>query len=249
MSAPTVPEREGAAVGTVDGMATAAIEWPTFLLILATYAGWLASTLAYRRWPLVLVAPVTAVVIALHSSLQHEIVHGHPTRWRRINRLLAIVPFTPWLPFARYEESHLAHHRDARLTDPYDDPESYYWTRADYARLGGIGRSLVRVQETLAGRVTVGPFWVTGRFLLAELRALWAGQPGVRAVWAEHLLWCVPLAVWLRSVCGMPLWIYVLTMAIPGTSLTLTRSFAEHRARPAMPVSYTHLTLPTKRIV
>src|SRR5258708_25294957 len=38
--------------------------------------------------------------------------------------------------------------------------------------------------------------------------------------------------VWVKIVCGIPLWIYVLTMAIPGTSLTLVRSFAEHRARP-----------------
>jgi len=54
---------------------------PTVLLVLAAYGAWLAITFAYGRWPLAILAPVTAVLITLHSSLQHEIVHGHPTRW------------------------------------------------------------------------------------------------------------------------------------------------------------------------
>src|SRR5436309_3553628 len=68
--------------------------------------------------------------------------------------------------------------------------------------------------------------------LRAEARALNRNADGVRAVWLEHLLWCIPVIVWVKIVCGMPLSIYVLAMAIPGTSLTLIRSFAEHRARP-----------------
>src|SRR5256886_4053009 len=90
----------------------------------------------------------------------------------------------------------------------------------------------VQLQQTLAGRVTVGAFWAIGRFLRAEARALNRNADGVRAVWLEHLLWCIPVIVWVKIVCGMPLSIYVLAMAIPGTSLTLIRSFAEHRARP-----------------
>ena len=68
------------------------------------------------------------VLLTLHSSLQHEIAHGHPTRWPRFNRLLAIVPLSLWLPYARYQQMHLAHHHDDRLTDPIDDPESFYLT-------------------------------------------------------------------------------------------------------------------------
>lgn len=209
-----------------------AIEIPTLLLILATYGGWLAITYAYHYWPLIVVAPVAAVLITLQGSLQHEIVHGHPTRWRSLNRLFAIVPVSLWLPFERYRESHLKHHHDERLTDPIDDPESYYWTSQDWARLPAAGRVIVRIQQTLAGRVTVGAFWAIARFLHAEWRAVIDKQPGVRRVWLEHLLWCVPVLAWVRLVCGIPVWIYVFTMAIPGTSITLIRSFAEHRARP-----------------
>jgi len=70
--------------------------------------------------PVLLTAQLTAVLITLHSSLQHEIVHGHPTRWRGVNRLLAIVPLSLWLPYERYRQTHQQHHIDQRLTDPLD---------------------------------------------------------------------------------------------------------------------------------
>lgn len=208
-----------------------AVEVPTLLLIGAVYAAWLAVTYQYSHWPLWIVAPLGALLVTWHGSLQHEVVHGHPTRWQGLNRLFAIVPLSLWLPYDRYRESHTAHHIDARITDPLDDPESYYWTPEDWGRLTAPAQFIVRVQQTLAGRVTVGAFWAIGRFLHAEWRALLRGAPGVRSAWAEHLLWCVLVIAWIKLVCGMPLWIYALTIAIPGTSITLIRSFAEHRAR------------------
>jgi fatty acid desaturase len=217
--------------GATAAARRSAVEVPTLLLALATYAAWLAVTFAYRFWPLIIVAPLGAMLVTLQGSLQHEVVHGHPTRWNRFNRLLAIVPLSLYLPYERYRRSHLAHHIDQRLTDPLDDPESFYWTREDWARLRPLSRVIVRIQQTLAGRVTIGAFWSIGRFLHAECRALIANRPGVRGVWLEHLLWCIPVVAWVTVVCGMPLWLYLLTMAVPGTSLTLIRSFAEHRAR------------------
>ena len=44
-----------------------------------------------------------------------------------------MVPLTLWLPYERYRHTHHVHHIDARLTDPLDDPESFYW------RAGGLG--------------------------------------------------------------------------------------------------------------
>jgi fatty acid desaturase len=210
----------------------AAVEVPTLVLIFIAYGGWLAMTLAYAHLPLVITAPVLAALITLHSSLQHEIVHGHPTRWLGINRLLAIVPLSLWLPYERYRRSHRQHHIDPRLTDPLDDPESFYVTHELWRRSGAPTRWLLAAQQTLAGRVLVGPFWRIGVFLRAEVRALRANQPEVRAIWAEHLVWCVPVLVWLKLVCGIPLWIYFLTMVIPANAILLIRSFAEHRARP-----------------
>ena len=212
-----------------------AIEIPTVALLAFVYGGWLAITFAYSHLALIVAAPLTALFITLHSSLQHEMTHGHPTRWRNINRLLAMPPLSLWVPFDRYMQTHHAHHIDARLTDPVDDPETYYWTAEQLARLSPITRSILRIEQTLAGRLVVGAFWRIWLFLHGEARALWRGEPGLRRTWAEHLLWCIPVVVWLKVVCGIPLWIYFLTMVVPSNSIQLIRSFAEHRAHPDVP--------------
>src|SRR5579862_5408041 len=212
----------------------ARVEIPTLLLTVATYLAWLAITFLYARWPLSVVAPLTAALLTLHGSVQHEIVHGHPTVSRPFNRLLAIVPLALWLPYDRYRALHHRHHIDARLTDPLDDPETFYWRRADLAHFQTLTRALLTVQQTLVGRVLLGSFWRIGMFWHAECRAVQANEPGVRAAWLEHLLWCLPVILWLKLVCGMPLWIYMLTMVVPSYGLTLVRAFAEHRARPGV---------------
>ena len=222
----------GASVARADRCA--AIEIPTMLLIVIVYGGWLAITSVYGRWPLFIVAPITALMITLHASVQHEIVHGHPTRWRNVNRLFALMPLSLWLPYECYKHTHHLHHNDKRLTDPRDDPESYYWTPEDWVRLSPITRLLLQIQQTLAGRILIGPFWSIGRFAHLEWRALIRNEPGIRAIWVEHLLWCVPVIVWLKLVCGMPLWLYFIAMAVPAHAIQLIRSFAEHRALPEM---------------
>jgi fatty acid desaturase len=208
------------------------VEWPTVLLAVGIYGGWLAVTYAYTVLPLVVVAPLAALLVTWHGSLQHEVLHGHPTGSRAMNRLVGMVPLGLWLPFERYKQTHLLHHFDDRLTDPLDDPESFYWTAEDWARLGAVGRALVAAQTTLAGRMVIGPFWSIGRFLVSEARRVAAGAPGARRIWAEHIAWCVPVVTWVTLVCGMPLWIYSLAVVIPGTSILLVRSFAEHKAMP-----------------
>jgi fatty acid desaturase len=211
-----------------------AVEIPTLLLLIATYAGWLAVTAQYAHWPLALLAPLTALLITLHSSLQHEIVHGHPTRWKRVNRLLAIVPLGLWIPYQRYRDLHHKHHADARLTDPIDDPESYYWTAEHWEGLNPLMRVALRIEQTFAGRLLVGSWLRIGMYWRWDLRNAWRGEPGIRAVWAEHLLWCIPVLLWVKVVCGIPLWLYFLAMVIPANGIQLIRSFAEHRALPGV---------------
>jgi fatty acid desaturase len=213
---------------------TDAVELPTLLLVLVAYGGWLTITWGYGRWPLWIVAPIGMLLVTLHGSLQHEIVHGHPTSWRAINRLLAIVPLNLWLPYARYRKNHLQHHRDDRLTDPLEDPESYYWTAEDLGRQNPVMRALLRVQQTLAGRIVVGSVWSIGRFYWHEGRALRRGERRVAVVWLEHILWCVPVLIWVNVFCGMPVWIYLTAIVLPANGITLIRSFAEHRARPGV---------------
>ena len=214
-----------------QAIAVGAVEFPTLLLAIFVYGGWLGLTLAYGHWPLWVVAPAVALLLTLHSSMQHEVLHGHPTRQQWFNDLIGVVPLSLWLPYRRYRITHLIHHHDERLTDPLDDPESYYWTATGWAAQGGISRLMLRAQQTLAGRMLLGSFWRPAMWLMSEQRGIIRNDPGVRAIWLEHLVWCVPVVLWVTRVCHMPLWLYVIAMVIPGNGILLIRSFAEHRAR------------------
>lgn len=220
--------RRGSASSSATGLA--AVEWPTLALVLGTYAAWLAVTFFHASLPLFVVVPVGALVITLHSSLQHEILHGHPTPSRRLNRVLATPPLSLWLPFERYRISHLLHHRDERLTDPLDDPESRYWTDSEWTGLCRLGRWIVAAQQTLLGRLILGPVWSIGTFLADEARAVLRNEGPARRIWRAHLLHLVPVLAWLLFVAKMNLIFYIFAIVYPGTSILLIRSFAEHRA-------------------
>jgi len=219
----------------LNGRSRPSIEIPTLLLIALTYAAWLGVTFAYRDASPWLVIPLAILVVSFHGSLQHEIVHGHPTRWYWLNRLFGMPPLNLWLPYERYRALHRIHHNDERLTDPLDDPESFYWCPKDWERLSRLSKAMLRFQQTLAGRVLIGCFWRVGAFLYMECRAFLRNAPGVRRVWLEHLAWCVPVIVWVKLVCGIPLTLYLVAIVVPANGLQLIRSFAEHRARPEAP--------------
>ncbi len=207
-----------------------AVEWPTLSLTAGVFGGWAGLTYWHEAVPLALLLPAAAWIMAWHSSLQHEIVHGHPTASRAVNRALGFAPLSLWLPFARYRMLHLAHHRDERLTDPLDDPESYYWTTHDWTTLSPVARILVRAQSTLMGRMAIGPAWCIWRFLRSEMVTVRVGDTVTGRIWWRHALGCVAVLAWLWGVCGIAPWTYVLVFVYPGTALLLVRSFAEHRA-------------------
>ncbi len=209
---------------------TRSLEWPSVVLCAAVYAIFLGLTFFHTLLHPLLFAAIMAPLLALQASMQHEFIHGHPTPWRRLNRALAAVPLAVWLPFESYRMSHLVHHRDEALTDPYDDPESYYWSPAAWARLGPLGRATVRVHTTLAGRLLLGPAWNIGRYLLSECRVLWAGHAVTRRIWAWHILMVAAVLAWVVGVCGIDPLFYGLCIVYPSTSILLLRSFAEHRA-------------------
>jgi fatty acid desaturase len=206
------------------------VEWPTVFLIIAVYCAWLALTWFHDALPLWLWIPLAAVTLAFWGSLQHEIMHGHPTRSRAINTALATPPLWLWLPFERYRATHVDHHRDAHLTDPIEDPETYYWTPEDWRALGPVGRFLVELQSTLLGRLIIGPIWSVGGFLATEARVLWAGDRDRWRVWAWHVLWVSLVSAWAFVICDMPIWQYVVGFVYIGLAVTFIRSFAEHRA-------------------
>jgi fatty acid desaturase len=207
-----------------------AIEWPTLALIGVVYIGWALLTYFHASLPTLLIIVVGGPLMTLHSSLQHEIMHGHPTKWRRVNRWLATPPLSLWIPYESYRVSHLMHHRDDRLTDPLDDPESYYWMPEDWGRLDGVRRALVTIQTTLAGRVVLGPPWIVYRYWRCQIRAILRGDRVICRIWAEHAMHLLPVLAWLIFVAKLDLVAYVAMFVYPGTAILLVRSFAEHRA-------------------
>jgi fatty acid desaturase len=211
-----------------------AVEWPTLVVATAIYAGYAALTLNYHSLPWWLLLPAGGLLLAWHGSLQHEVVHGHPTRWRWLNRALVFPSLWLWMPFEVYVDTHLRHHHDESITDPLEDPESYYLSSADWARAGPLRRALLHFHNTAVGRLLIGPFVSVWRLMAAELTAFRNGDLHHWKAWLLHLLGCVLVILWVSVVCQIPLLAYLLLFVYPGISFTLLRSFAEHRARPAI---------------
>jgi fatty acid desaturase len=208
------------------------IEWPTIILTILIYGLWLGLTWFHASIPGPLLLIGGAWVIAWHGSLQHEFIHGHPTSAAALNRALGLPALALFLPFDRYRALHIAHHRNEYLTDPLEDPETYYWTATDWHRLHPAGRFIVRSSARLAGRLVIGPFWMIGRFLCHEAARARRNEPGVRAAWATHLPIVCLILLWVCGICGMNPLSYALVFILPGTALLMIRSFAEHRAAP-----------------
>jgi fatty acid desaturase len=209
------------------------IEWPTFILIAIVYGviGLLAWNHAILPWWIIL--PVGSYFAALHVSLQHEVLHGHPTGNRWLNEALVFVNPHFWMPYPRYRDVHLIHHNDANLTDPRLDPESYYMLPADWAELPGLKQTLYRINNTLAGRMMLGPAISIVQFWSSDLKAVFRGDNDRAKAWAYHGA-AVVLTLWLvAGIAGMPIWQYLLLIAYPGISLSLVRSYCEHQAAEA----------------
>jgi fatty acid desaturase len=177
-----------------------------------------------------IVAPLGAFLVCLHGSLQHEALHGHPTSSRLFNELLVFPPTGLWFPFRRYRALHLKHHDNDHLTDPEFDPESYYLDPQAWSGTPGWLKVLYSANNSMAGRFVLGPAIATARLVAGEFRLMAQGDREVILSWALHGVGVLIVCWWVTVVSGMPFWQYVLFVAYWGNSLTLMRSYAEHRA-------------------
>lgn len=205
------------------------VEWPTIALAFFIYASWLLLTWYWASIPFVLLFVAAGWTLAWHGSLQHEVLHGHPTRFRRINDLVGWFPIALWLPYALYKRAHLKHHNDDWLTDPIEDPESYYMTGDAWHRTGALGRLITTVNNTLPGRLVIGPFVSLSTFLGHEVIHMLRGDFRNARIWMVHILGCAGVLYWVLAICGMPLWIYLIAFVYSGIAFSRLRSFAEHQ--------------------
>ncbi len=206
-----------------------AVEWPTLLLIVATYAVWaLGTTLAWEAFAPLGFALATLAIVQF-SSLQHEVLHGHPFRSRRLSEAMVFPGLTVFVPYIRFRDTHLAHHHDERLTDPYDDPESNYMDPAVWARISPWLKRVLRANNSLLGRILLGPAISTIAFARSDLRAATRGDTAIRDAWLWHLPGLGMVAAWLWATPGMGAGWY-LVAAYLAYGILKIRTFLEHRA-------------------
>ena len=56
-------------------------QWPTLVVAVLVYGFWFALTLNWQAMPWYVLFVLGGLVSAWHASYQHEVIHGHPTRW------------------------------------------------------------------------------------------------------------------------------------------------------------------------
>jgi fatty acid desaturase len=207
----------------------ARVEWPTIVLLALTYAAWAAVTAFAADLGLWVAVPCLALLLAQHSSLQHEVIHGHPTRHGTLNDALVFPALGLFLPFERFRDMHLAHHYDPLLTDPHDDPESNYLDPAVWARLRRPARVVLAANNTLLGRMILGPLLGTYVLWRDDLRAIRAGDRQIARACLHHLLGIMPVAGWLAVAGTMPVWAY-LVGCWAALGILRIRTFLEHQA-------------------
>jgi fatty acid desaturase len=199
------------------------------LLALGCYGLWLVAGLfVWPAYPAVALA-LMALIVALQSSLVHEVLHGHPTRNALVNEAFAFLPVGLVWPFRRFKTLHLRHHADERLTDPLDDPESYYQALWRHEELPSAMRFLLRVNNTMVGRFVLGPWLSSIGFMIDDFRQALAGDRAIRKAWLLHGIGLAAVLPVVALWFGIPLWLYVLVPAWLGQSLIAIRTFAEHQ--------------------
>ena len=205
------------------------VEWRTVSVVAAVHAGWLAAVALHGVLPWPVTVGALGVVVAWHGSLQHETIHGHPSSSARINALLGSLPLSLRLPYPVYRRYHLLHHECAELTDPTDDAESFYVSASRWAEMTRVGRAFTLAHHTLLGRLVLGPPRQVLGVLVHQAREIRKGDRDLVRWWAGHILAVAVLVLFVVGVMGMPLWMYVLGAGYLAHSITLVRSYCEHR--------------------
>jgi fatty acid desaturase len=210
---------------------TSKINWRTLLVTGFILGGLLLWGLAFTAMPLWIAAPLGSLLLTWYGSLQHETIHGHPTRSKRLNAAIGGLPLSLWVPYPIYRQTHVQHHRHSghRLTELGHDPESFYLPPGYLAKVGPLRRLVLQANCTLAGRLILGPAIAMATFWSQEYHRT-RGDRRRRAVWHRHALGVAAVLVWMSFVCHIPLAVYVFLVVYPSVSLTNLRSFAEHRA-------------------
>lgn len=206
-----------------------AFEWPTLCLLSLTYVFWIGITISAQFLGPLLSILLLTPVITLHSSLQHETLHVLEPRSKRLGQFAVFPALGLCIPYIRFRDSHLAHHQNENLTDPYDDPECFYLVKEVWATLPSWQRAVLKFNNTLAGRLILGPLIGQIAFMQADWRLIKGGDRNVLVGWLMHIPAVTLVLWWLIAVGTMPFWAYAIACYC-GLSILKIRTYLEHRA-------------------
>ncbi|HEY1845085.1 MAG TPA: fatty acid desaturase [Buttiauxella sp.] len=204
-------------------------ELPTWGLIVVVYGGWF---LTLASWQLLGLLPATLLLVwftTWYLSLQHELIHGHPTRCAWFNHLLGVMPLAVWYPFGLYRDLHLAHHDNETLTLPGRDPETYYFSARAWQNFSVRQKQIIRWRNTFAGRLLLAPALDILQTLNSLISALRNGQRPAIRMWLVHGVLLAALSSWMAQR-GFPVWYFIVAVSYPALAITKVRSFLEHQA-------------------
>lgn len=206
------------------------VDGPTWIVAAAIYGSWFLLVWYHALLPWWIVLLTGSYITAWHFSLQHEAIHsfrGVPA-WLRF--AVVFPPLGLWFPFPLYRKSHSTHHRDEDLTVPGVDTESYYVRRSEWEKMGAIERGLLVFNQTLPGRLLIGPLLRLRTLVIREVGRVCKGDRSHLPHWTVHVIGVGVLFWFISGICHFPWWQYLLLVAYPGMSLGLLRAFTEHRA-------------------
>jgi fatty acid desaturase len=202
---------------------------PTLLVAVAIYASWVLLLWFHQSIPWYVMAPVAGYIVQWHFSLQHEAIHSFRGLPKWLRTAIVWPPIGGWFPFELYRRSHSQHHRNTHLTFPGEDTETYYHEEEDWEDYGPLWHWLYTVNQTLLGRVLLGPFLRTPRLYANEIRKIARKDYSNVWIWIRHFIGVGLIFVLVSQVFGMPIWQYLIEFIYTGMMFGMVRTFIEHR--------------------
>lgn len=205
---------------------THSIEWLTLAVFFIVYVGWLALLIGHEYVNTIILIISLSFLVALHSSLQHEVIHDHPTSSSLLNSMLAFPALGLIVPFRRYKILHLKHHRNWLLTDPFEDSESFFVTRKSWLHCNPLIKKILKFNNTMLGRLLIGVLIMITRILINEYR-YGRKDRNVQIAWILHAIG-VSLVICILWFAEFSILFYILCVTLPANTLLILRSYGEH---------------------
>jgi fatty acid desaturase len=133
------------------------LEVPTWILAVAIYGSSFVLIWFHAYVPWWAMIFLGGSAIAWQFSLQHETIHGFRGVPAWFRTFIVMLPLGLRFPYPMYRRSHSLHHRNTYLTVPGQDTATYCVKQGDWARAGKLERAILPFNQTLIGRLLIGP--------------------------------------------------------------------------------------------